>query len=92
MAMVVFHSKEEEKDEKHALLIKETVPFYMDKFEKIVTENDGYFVNGKVMQIFSIIFFTLFIKTMYAVYSMRKKIILKSLKKAKLKKNHVHSS
>jgi glutathione S-transferase len=33
-------------------LIKETIPFYMDKFEKIVGENNGYFVNGKVFLIF----------------------------------------
>lgn len=49
MAAVVFYSKEEEKAEKHVVLMKETVPFYLEKFEKIVAENNGFFVNGQVM-------------------------------------------
>jgi len=57
MAIVVFHSNEAEKDEKHAVLMKETVPFYMGKFEKKVAENNGYFVNGKVMLIFYVMFY-----------------------------------
>lgn len=32
----------------HDTLYNETIPFYLDRFEKIVTENGGYFVNGKV--------------------------------------------
>ncbi|XP_025408603.1 glutathione S-transferase-like [Sipha flava] len=39
---------EESKKTKYEPLIKETIPFYMDKFEKIVGENNGYFVNGKL--------------------------------------------
>lgn len=51
MATVVFYSdNEESKSEKFGPLIKETVPYYMDKFEKIVAENNGFFVNGKVMR------------------------------------------
>lgn len=49
MASVVFFSSEAEKAEKFGPLMKETVPFYMDKFENIVAENNGYFVNGKVI-------------------------------------------
>jgi len=48
MATVVFLSNEAEKAEKFGPLMKETVPYYMDKFEKIVAENNGYFVNGKL--------------------------------------------
>jgi len=49
MATVVFYSdNEESKSEKFGPLIKETVPYYMDKFEKIVAENNGFFVNGKL--------------------------------------------
>lgn len=33
-------------------MINETIPFYMNKFEKIVGENNGYFVNGKVYNLF----------------------------------------
>lgn len=38
----------EVKTEKHETLVKQTIPFYLDKFEEIVAENDGHFVNGKV--------------------------------------------
>lgn len=55
MATVVFYSSEAEKSEKHATLMKETVPFYIEKFENIVAENNGYFVNGKVIPIIYII-------------------------------------
>jgi glutathione S-transferase len=48
MSMVVSHASEETKAEKHVVLINETAPYYMDKFEKIVAENNGYFVNGKL--------------------------------------------
>lgn len=48
MAMVVFHASEETKAEKHVVLVNETGPYFMDKFEKIVAENNGYFVNGKL--------------------------------------------
>lgn len=32
-------------------LVNETFPFYLDRFEKIVSDNGGYFVNGKVTYI-----------------------------------------
>lgn len=44
-----YHEKNEEvKSKMHDILFNETIPFYLDRFEKIVTENGGYFVNGKV--------------------------------------------
>lgn len=50
--MYAYDSNEESKTAKYGPLINETVPFYMDKFEKIVDENNGYFVNGKVILMF----------------------------------------
>jgi len=35
-------------------LVNETIPLYLDRFEKIVSENGGYFVNGKVCYFASI--------------------------------------
>jgi len=29
-------------------IVNDSIPFYFDRFEKIVSENGGYFVNGKV--------------------------------------------
>ncbi|XP_001952040.2 glutathione S-transferase-like [Acyrthosiphon pisum] len=43
-----FEPNEETKAAKHIILVNETIPFYMEKFEKIVGENNGYFVNGKL--------------------------------------------
>lgn len=44
-----FHEKNEEiKSKMYDSLVNETIPFYVNRFEKIVVENDGYFVNGKV--------------------------------------------
>lgn len=44
-----FHEKNEEiKSKMYDSLVNETIPFYVNRFEKIVAENDGYFVNGKV--------------------------------------------
>jgi len=42
-----------EKDEKikskmYGTLVNETVPFYMERYEQMVSDNGGYFVNGKV--------------------------------------------
>lgn len=48
IALYAYDSNEETKKEKYTPLINETIPFYMDKFEKIVEENNGYFVNGKL--------------------------------------------
>lgn len=48
IASYAYDANEESKAAKYGPLIKETVPFYMDKFETTVAENNGYFVNGKV--------------------------------------------
>lgn len=48
IGLYAYDPNEESKEAKYAPLVNETVPFYMDKFEKIVEENNGYFVNGKV--------------------------------------------
>jgi len=44
------HHEEDEavKDKKFATLKNETIPFYMSKFEEVVTKNDGHFVGGKL--------------------------------------------
>lgn len=43
-----FEPNEETKAAKYVTLVNETIPYHMDKFENIVGENNGYFVNGKV--------------------------------------------
>jgi len=48
---LAFDQNEESKADKYATLINETIPLYMNKFENTVKENDGYFVNGKVILI-----------------------------------------
>ncbi|XP_050549167.1 glutathione S-transferase-like [Daktulosphaira vitifoliae] len=48
LASYSYDPDEESKQKKYDPLIKETIPFYMKKFESIVTENNGYFVNGKL--------------------------------------------
>ncbi|KAL5243343.1 hypothetical protein ACI65C_010753 [Semiaphis heraclei] len=48
IAAYAYDSNEATKEAKYAPLINETIPFYMDKFEKSVEENNGYFVNGKL--------------------------------------------
>jgi len=56
---VVFLLSEEA--EKFGPLMKETVPYYMDKFKNIVTENNGYFVNGKVVLIIYLVWSIMYI-------------------------------
>jgi len=51
IALQAFDENEESKAKKYVTLINETIPLYMNKFENIVGENNGYFVNGKVMLI-----------------------------------------
>lgn len=46
-----FDPNEESKAQKYETLINVTIPLYMNKFENTVGENDGYFVNGKVILI-----------------------------------------
>ncbi|KAK7864991.1 hypothetical protein R5R35_004955 [Gryllus longicercus] len=36
------------KEKKKGSLFKETIPFYLPKFEELVKNNGGYFVNGKL--------------------------------------------
>lgn len=39
------------KEERKAKLMRETIPFYLAKFEKIVSENNGYSVGSSVSYI-----------------------------------------
>lgn len=41
---------EDDKAKKKDKLMNETIPFYFSKFEAIVKENKGHFVNGKVSE------------------------------------------
>lgn len=43
-----YDPNEKSKAEKYVTLVNETIPYYMERFENIVVENNGYFVNGKV--------------------------------------------
>ncbi|XP_025420331.1 glutathione S-transferase-like [Sipha flava] len=44
-----FHEKNEDIKSKQIItIVNETIPFYVERFEKIISENDGYFVNGKL--------------------------------------------
>lgn len=36
------------KEDKKQILIKETIPYYLNKFEQVLKENDGYLVNGQL--------------------------------------------
>jgi glutathione S-transferase len=36
------------KEERKMVLMKEKIPFYLNRFEKVVTENNGYSVGGAV--------------------------------------------
>jgi len=51
LSAYAFDTNEVSKAITYVTLINETIPLYMNKFENIVDENDGYFVNGKVMLI-----------------------------------------
>ncbi|VVC42129.1 Thioredoxin-like fold,Glutathione S-transferase, N-terminal,Glutathione S-transferase, C-terminal- [Cinara cedri] len=47
--MKYHHEKNEEiKSKMYDQLVNEKITFYFDRFEKIVAENGGYFVNGKL--------------------------------------------
>ncbi|XP_026821054.1 glutathione S-transferase-like [Rhopalosiphum maidis] len=48
LSLHAFDPNEKSKAEKYVTLINETIPLYMNKFENTVSENDGYFVNGKL--------------------------------------------
>jgi len=47
--MNYYHEPNEEiKSKLRGPIVNDSIPFYIDRFEKIVSENGGYFVNGKV--------------------------------------------
>lgn len=51
--MKYWHEKNQEtKSKMIGTLVNETIPFYLERFEKTVSENGGYFVNGKVRRVF----------------------------------------
>lgn len=50
LASYEYDTNEESKAAKYGTLIDTTIPFYMDKLEKTVGENNGYFANGKVVK------------------------------------------
>lgn len=58
MVSYVYDPVEESKAQKFSPLVNEMVPYYMAKFEIIISENNGFFVNGKVRNYF----YTLFCK------------------------------
>ncbi|XP_050444319.1 glutathione S-transferase-like [Adelges cooleyi] len=44
-----YHDPDEEaRNKKKEILVKESIPYYLERFEKTVSENGGYFVNGKL--------------------------------------------
>lgn len=45
-----YEKNPEVKSKLYGPIVNEKIPFYLDKFEKIVAENGGYFVNGKVLK------------------------------------------
>lgn len=36
------------KEKLKQIMLNDTIPFYMDRFESILEENNGYLANGKV--------------------------------------------
>ena len=48
--IALYHYEQDEaiKEKKFGPLKSETIPFYMSKFEEVVTKNDGHLVGGKV--------------------------------------------
>jgi glutathione S-transferase len=40
------------KEEKKIILMKEKIPFYLNKFEKVVAENRGYSVGNAVSTVY----------------------------------------
>jgi len=54
--MKYHHERNEEiKSKLRDTIVNDSIPFYFDRFEKIVSENGGYFVNGKVCIIYYIV-------------------------------------
>jgi len=51
----------------------------MDKFEKSIEENNGYFVNGKVTYVYNLLYiFTISSKKLNRIYMLRPEVQLKS--------------
>jgi glutathione S-transferase len=47
--IIYYHEQNAEiKSKMYDSLVNETIPFYVNRFEQIVSDNDGYFVNGKL--------------------------------------------
>jgi len=68
IALYAYDPNEATKEARYAPLINETIPFYMDKFEKSVGENNGYFVNGKVPMLIILNIFTIRLTTKQNVF------------------------
>jgi len=49
-----YERNEESKAAKYATLVNETIPYNMERFENIVVENNGYFVNGNVNNVLNL--------------------------------------
>jgi len=49
-----YEPNEESKAAKYVTLVNETIPYYLERFENIVVENNGYFVNGKVNNVLNL--------------------------------------
>lgn len=62
--MKYYHERNEEiKSKLRDTIVNDSIPFYFDRFEKIVSENGGYFVNGKVCIIYYYIVLSIYILT-----------------------------
>lgn len=48
LAGASYEENEVAKAEKYAILRKETIPYYLEKLDSLVKENNGYFALGKV--------------------------------------------
>lgn len=51
-SLIITTKKNEEiKVKMYDILVKEKIPFYLNKFEQIVCDNGSYFVSGKVCEL-----------------------------------------
>jgi hypothetical protein len=55
IAVVSYEPDDDVKEKKLVTLTNEVIPFYLEKLDDIVKENDGYFANKKV--IFDLVIF-----------------------------------
>jgi len=56
-----YEQNEETRAAKYVTLVNETIPYNMERFENIVVENNGYFVNGKVNNVLNLTDFIIFL-------------------------------